>query len=212
MSGSNSILFDIDAIIDMEMTAIKYVVHEWPQTAISTEDNNCNDELRMKIKRIYGPSLFEDSLNSAYTGLGLMDQILNRDQKEIFESEYVSLTDIVSLLRAYKEAGGGLIKTTIRCENEFQRQFISTLDRDISVIVQPRKEVDSSRYGRIVIGNCMKALEYELNEPKSILVLNFIENFDKKHRDQLHSEFILTFGDINSIQIVEAYRLDDIKG
>ena len=211
MPGSNSILFDIDSIVDIEMTAIKYVSHEWTY-AVSDTSIVENNEISMKIKRLYGPSLFEDSLNTSYRGIGLMQQVLDRDQKEIFESSHVSLTDLVSLLRAYKEAGGGLIKTTIRCDNEFQKQFISTLDRDISVIVQPRKDVDTSRYGRIIVGNCMKALEYELNEPKSIVVLNFIENFDKEHDTQLHSEFILTFGDIHSIQIVEAYRLDDIKG
>lgn len=211
MSGSNSILFDIDSIVDMEMTAIKYVSHEWSYAVLDTAIIE-NNEISMKIKRSYRSSLFEDSLNTSYRGIGLMQQVLDRDQKEIFESSHVSLTDLVSLLRAYKEAGGGLIKATIRCDNEFQKQFISTLDRDISVIVQPRKDVDTSRYGRIIVGNCMKALEYELNEPKSIVVLNFIENFDKEHDTQLHSEFILTFGDIHSIQIVEAYRLDDIKG
>lgn len=213
MSGFNSILFDIDSIVDMEITAIKYVANEW-NTVISnaTDFVGVNNEIKMKIKRIYGPSLFENSLDMAYKGLNLMEQVLNRDQKEIFESEYVSLTDLVFLLRAYKEAGSGLIKTTIRCDNEFQKQFISTLDRDLSVIVQPRKDVDTSRYGRIIVGNCMKALEYEFNEPKSIVILNFIENFNKDHKDWLQPEFILAFGDIHNINLAEAYRLDDIKG
>ena len=216
MSGSNSILFDIDSIVDMEMTAIKYVANEWGYTVQNSDDFiSDNDELKNKFKRIFGPSLFESSLNKPYMGNNLMERVLSRDQKEIFESNYVSLTDLVALLRAYKEAGGGLIKTTIRCDNEFQQRFISTLDRDIPTIVQPRKEVDTSRYGRIIVGNCIKALEYELNEPKSIVVANFIENFDKVDALQLYqlrSEFILAFGDIHSITIADAYRLDDIKG
>lgn len=209
MAGANSILFDIDAIVDMEATAICYLSHEWPN--IITNADYLTD-INIKIKRIYGPSLFESVIDQKYCGTELMYDMLERDQKEIFESNHVCLTDIATLLSAYKKTGGGLIKTTIRCDNEFQKEFISRIDSDLQVIVQARKDVDTTRYGRIFTGNCRKAIEYELNEPKSIVVLNFIENFDKMHNDRLVSEFILVFGDIHSIQITNAYRLDDIEG
>lgn len=209
MSGSNSILFDIDSIVDIETTAISYLASEWPHIAINSDLLN---ETSIKIKRIYGPSLFESIIDQKYANDGgLMNSMLERDQKEIFESNHVRLTDISVLLSAYKKTGGGIIRTTIRCDNEFQKKFISKFDSDVQVIVQARKDVDMTRYGRIFIGNCIKAMEYELNEPKSIVVLNFIENFNKERRDIL-SEFILMFGDIHSIQVVEAYRLDEIEG
>ena len=209
MAGANSILFDIDAIVDMEATAICYLSHEWPN--IITNADYLTD-INIKIKRIYGPSLFESVIDQKYCGTELMYDMLERDQKEIFESNHVCLTDIATLLSAYKKTGGGLIKTTIRCDNEFQKEFISRIDSDLQVIVQARKDVDTTRYGRIFTGSCRKAIEYELNEPKSIVVLNFIENFDKMYNDRLISEFILVFGDIHSIQITNAYRLDDIEG
>lgn len=209
MSGSNSVLFDIDSIIDIETTVIRYLASEWPNIIANP---NLLSDINIKIKRIYGPSLFESAIDQKYTNIGLMDSILERDQKEIFESNHVCLTDIVVLLSAYKKTGGGIIRTTVRCDNEFQKEFISKLDSDVQVIVQSRKDVDMTRYGRIFIGNCVKALEYEFNEPKSIAVLNFIENFDKDRKGQLLSEFIFAFGDIHSIQLAEAYRLDDIKG
>lgn len=203
MSTSNSVLFDIDSIVDIEATAMHYVLSEWPHVA---SGNTLPNDTDIKIKRMYGPGLFYSIINPEYSNSNLMNDVLKRDQKEIFESDYVHLTDISVLLSAYKKTGGGIIKTAIRCDNEFQKKFISNkLDSDVQFIVQDRKDVDTTKFGRIFVGNCINALEYEFENPKSIVVLNFIENFSK---DQLLSEFVLAFGDIHSIQIANAYILD----
>ena len=77
-----------------------------------------------------------------------------------------------------------------------------------NIIVCERKDVDMSNYGRLVVGTIDHALEYELEEPKSILILNYRDNFIDKNCTQLKPELIIKFGDIHDINVAQAYRLD----
>lgn len=216
MAGSNSILFDIDSIVDMEWTALRYLASEYdtPDSFVDINLFRSFDDERIKMIRtggyLFKMMIKDKTLESQHKEI--LSAIINRDQKEIFSSDAPKLTDTYILLTAYQKVGFGIIKCTVRCDNEFQRQFISKINRDVQVIVQPRREVDTSKYGRIIIGNCDNASDYELNEPKSLLVLDFLENFEDIEKSQLSMSFILLFGDIHSITITQAYRMNKIEG
>ena len=216
MSGLNSILFDIDSIVDMELTVINYIATVYGSDIFDMGLYNKMDDEMRKMKRIFsGEDAFSILIKDPNYRLQyrkILDSILERDQEEIFTGIYPVKTDISALLSAYKRTGNGVIKYAVRCDNEYQKQYIQQLDRDIVVIVQQRDQVDTGKYGRIFIGNCIKGLEYKFNSPKSIVVLNFFENYDTATTpNQLIPEFIINFGDIHAISMASAYRTE-IKG
>lgn len=216
--GFNSILFDFDSIIDKEISLIKYFIGEYRDNEFIIDFMNINKAISMnndnlRFERIYGSEdLFKSLLNhQAHKEVyeELIDQFFERDQKEIFEKGYAYKTTMPILISAYKKAGNGIIRTAVRCDNQYQVDYIKSLDRDNVAFISERQDVDMGKYGRLFIGNWSSALDYNLEEPKSIVVLNFRENFDKKDSTILNPELIINLGDINKIEIVSAYREDE---
>ena len=57
----------------------------------------------------------------------------------------------------------------------------------------------------------MEIIEYTLLEPKSILILNFRENFTDEDSTMLRPELVINLGDVHDINVISAYRDEDIK-
>ena len=78
----------------------------------------------------------------------------------------------------------------------------------------PASEIDMGKYSRLITGYYKNALMYELEEPKSILIVNFRENFTEKDITMLQPELVIRLGDIHDIQIISAYaeEINDPKG
>ena len=216
--GFNSILFDFDSIIDKEISLIKYFIGEYRENLFMAEFMDLPKAIGMsddnfKYERIYGsedlfrPFLFNQNHKNAYEEL--INKFFERDQKEIYERGYAYKTTMPILISAYKKAGNGIIRTAIRCDNQYQLDYIKSIDRDTIAFISDRKSVDMSKYTRLFVGNWSSALEYILEEPKSIVVLNFRENFDKQDSTILNPELIINLGDINKIEIASAYREDE---
>jgi len=216
--GFNSVLFDFDSIIDREISLIRFIAAEYKDsTGINSFidiDAIANMDIDiMRLKRIYGN---EDLFRSLLVGDANKDNyesiiniLFDRDQKEIFEGGYAFNTIMTTLISAFRKAGNGVIRTTIRCDNEQQKEYIRTFDREVSIIVKERKNVDTSKYGRLIVGHYKSALEYKLEEPKSIAVLNFRENFDSRDNILLNPELVISLGDIHKIEIISAFREDE---
>ena len=111
-----------------------------------------------------------------------------------------------SLIRAYAKAGNGTISTAIRCSDEIEEKCIRSFDKDVNIETCERKDVDMSKYGRLIIGDAMGAMEYTLKEPKSIVVLDFRENMAKDDITLIRPEPIVMLGDINEFTVISAYR------
>lgn len=220
--GFNSILFDFDSIIDKETSILKYFYREFKQSVHMINFMRINyltgfTDDNYKFERMYGEhDLFQKLLvkkedQDRYETL--IDLFFERDQKDIFDGNYAFPTDMKRLLHAYRIAGNGVISTAVRCDNKDQVEYLHKLDKDAKGFVSTRKDVDMSKYGRLVVGNYKSALEYIMNEPKSILILNFRENYDYSDSTLLRPELVINLGDINDIRIISAYQDDDfIKG
>lgn len=219
--GFNSILFDFDSLIDKEISLIKYFIGEYRENVFILDFMDMpkamslnNDNLR--FERLYGSDdlfkslLFHQSHKDQYEEL--IKQFFERDQKDIFEKGYAFQTTMPILISAYKKAGNGIIKTAVRCDNQDQVDYLKKIDRDINAFISERKDVNMSLYGRLFVGNWQTALEYEYEEPKSIVLLNFRENFDKKDSTILKPELIINLGDVNKLEIASAFREDEFIG
>ena len=216
--GFNSILFDFDSLIDKEISLIKYFIGEYRENLFMQDFMDLHKAMSMnndnlRFERLYGSKdLFQSLLlhqehKDQYEEL--IKQFFNRDQRDIFEKGYAFKTTMPILISAYKKAGNGVIRTAVRCDNQDQVNYLKSIDRDMNVFISERKDVNMSIYGRIFVGNWQTALEYEYEEPKSIVVLNFRENFDTKDSTILKPELIINLGDVNKIEIASAFREDE---
>lgn len=210
--GFNSVIFDFDSIVDKELSVIKFLRGEYKDTAIGWFDKNkviCADDEYIRFHRCYKKEsifksiIIDDSMKN--NSDQIMNLIFDRDQADIFNHGYAYNTSMINLISAYKKAGNGTIRTAIRCDNEDQKKYIESI-MDTDILVKPRKDVDMSKYARLIVGRYTSALEYILNEPKSILVLNFSENFSKDDFTLLNPELVIKLGDIHDIGVISAFR------
>lgn len=220
--GFNSILFDFDSIVDREISLLKFFYKVYGD---SVHMDNFMDigqiigvsDDTLKFERMYGKeSMFRKLLikqenKDMYEKL--IELFFDRDQKDIFETGCAFITAMITMISAYKKAGNGVIRTAVRCDNQNQVDFLHTIDRDIVAFVSKREDVNMGKYGRFIVGHYSSALEYKLDEPKSILILNFRENYNAEDNTLLNPELVINLGDIHDIRVISAYQEDDfIKG
>lgn len=210
--GFNSILFDFDSIVDVEITIIRWLAHNYKHTALDWFDipmaasTSLTD---LKFNRTYGRrDLFESFIISdEYKAKHkeLIKALLDEYEEDILK--FAVKTSVSDLLKAYKMAGDGVIKATVRCETKAQVDYI-TSNFGSPIERNARPDVDMGKYGRLIIGDALGALEYKLHEPKSILVLDFRENFTDDDITLLRPELVINLGDINDIRVISSYKTD----
>lgn len=220
--GFNSILFDFDSIVDIELSLLKFFYGIYRHSSYMDTFMDIHRLVGMsddtlKFERMYGTeSIFKKLLvrqedKDRYETL--INLFFERDQKDIFDGGYAFKTAMLTIISAYKKAGNGLIKTAVRCDNQHQVDFLHSIDRDIVAFISNREDVFMSKYGRLIVGHYSSALEYNFEEPKSILILNFRENYNAKDNTLLNPELVINLGDIHDIRVISAYQEDDfIKG
>lgn len=210
--GFNSILLDFFSVVDMELSLINFIVNEYKNSKLKFFNlekinyiKNTNDLIKARSNNEIG--LFETIfVNTTNKDIHNIMMKLYYDNESIILDKYAVTTNMKILIRAYQVAGGGAIKTTVRCDNETQKKFIQTTIGSTSIIICEREKVDMDNYGRLVIGYYRDALQYECESPKSILILDHRENFQKEDSTILQPELIINLGDIHSIKITWAYN------
>lgn len=213
--GFNYILFDFDSVIDKEISLLIYFYKAHRFSEKMSKFMQIRQLVGVQPKtlefgRMYAKtSLFQELLISQEDKDRyevLMELFFERDQKDIFDTQSAYLTSSLSLISAYRKAGDGVISTAVRCDNKDQVDFLKSLDPNINAFISKIEDVDMSKYARLIVGNYKTALKYNLNEPKSIVVLNFSENFDQRDRTLLQPELLINLGDIHDIRVASAYQ------
>lgn len=214
--GFNSILFDFSSIVDIEISVIKWMRNKYRDSVL--ENFNKHDLLYksidlMEFYRSYGVEDVFESLITNQTMKQKSNEILmaiyTEYENEILTKSCAHLTHIINLISAYRKAGNGVIKTAVRCDNEVQAKFLKSIIPEIFIETCQPKDVDMGKYSRLITGSYKNALMYELKEPKSILIVNFRENFTENDITMLNPELVISLGDIHDIQIISAYSKDN---
>ena len=207
--GANSVLFDFWSLIDKEITAIRYCMDNYPYF-IDLDKLKCLSIPNLEYQRMYGKvDLFNSLIKiREYKDREqeVIDMLFTRDEKEILDPKYVFNTLMVNLINAYKKTGNGVIKSTIRCDDEIQRDYILSVCKDANVIISERKDIDTTLYGRVIVSYYKDALEYDFPNPTSIIVLKYAENMKD---NILNPELIINFGDVNKIGTASPFNEDD---
>lgn len=210
--GFNSILFDFTSLIDMEITAINWIRDVFRDSTLENFDKHKLLYTKMddlKFHRVYGAQdLFQSMITNPNMNkywMNTLTTIYSQHEKSILSEKYACVTQMPTLISAYKKAGEGIIRTTVRCDNDIQASLAAHLAPDASIEICEPDKVDMSKYGRLICGNYLEAIKYILNEPKSILILNFRENFTENDITKLRPELIISLGDIHDIQVISAF-------
>lgn len=210
--GFNAILFEADSVIDKEISVLNFIKHEYSDY----RDIPFLDMIKIlsstlesfKYFRINGITNLFYSLTKDvdYTfSRNLLNNIYEQYEEEILK-KYMVTTDMASLIRAYGKAGNGIIKSTIRCDTNKQQAALQDMFPNANIIVTPRTSINTDDYGRFIFGDCKSLFDYDFDKPKSILIMNFRENFSDDDITLLNPELVIRFGDIHSIEVISAYN------
>lgn len=210
--GFNSILFDFTSLIDIEITAINWIRDVFRDSTLENFDKHkllytkIDD---MKFHRVYGAQdLFQSMISNASMRTEwtkTLASIYSEYGKDILSQKYACLTQMPKLISAYKKAGEGIIKTTVRCDDQIQADLVAKIAPSASIEIGKPEDIDMSLYGRLICGHYIQAIRYELNEPKSVLILNFRENFTENDITKLRPELVISLGDIHDIGVISAF-------
>lgn len=210
--GFNTILFDFYSIIDSKISLIHFIRGEYRDADLKyldkhrilyTKDNDWIFQRQFGSEDIFKSLILDEDAKTRYRDI--FDQLFKENEEEIL-NKYAFKTATSVLIRAYQTAGNGVIKTAIRCETEAQKSYILKNYPDTIIEFGSPKDIDMGKYGRLIVGDYRDVSKYKLSEPKSILVLNYRENFNDKDSTQLKPELIINFGDIHDIGVISAYR------
>lgn len=216
MNNDNSVLFDIDSIIDKEATALGALRDLYN----SQEDNHNSldniyymnylsklDNDKIKWGRIHRSNLFRDfiidDLDKMYDR-SIIDNIYNASC-----DDNIFITSMAILISAYKKAGNGTITTSVRIDpgDNISREILNRYKiYPDNIIELDRPNIDIDNYGRIISGNTKSILKYKIDKPMNILILSYADNFLNDDRKVLDPELIVNLGDICDIKVVSPYR------
>lgn len=212
--GPSSILFEFGSIVDKEISLIRFMQEELREMTLDDFDkyrliNSSIEDLKfhriLGVEDLFKSMLIEEKKDESDS---IFNELYDRYGKAILE-KYACPTSLHVLINAYKNAADGLIKTGVHCSNTNEINYIrKTFEDKTKVILGDRKSIDTSDYGRIIVGDYREALEYNFEAPKSIVVMNFRENFTSTDMTTLQIELLTKLGDIHTIEVMTAF---DVK-
>lgn len=211
----NSVLFDFYSLIDREISTIKFLAGEYRETALQNFDKHrvlYTSDLDWKLARTQNKDDVFKSLMIGDEFKQHSESVLNAlwaDYEMCILGKYAFKTNATTLISAYSKIGrGDIVKIAVYCENEAQKKFVTQEFPSVAIETGERKDVDLTKYNRVIVGNYKHALMYDYPGPKSIVVLNFSENYSKDDFTLLSPELVINLGDIHDIEIMSAYITD----
>ena len=211
----NSVLFDFYSLIDREISTIKFLAGEYRETALQNFDKHrvlYTSDLDWKLARTQNKDDVFKSLMIGDEFKQHSESVLNAlwaDYEMCILGKYAFKTNATTLISAYSKIGrGDIVKIAVYCENEAQKKFVTQEFPSVTIETGERKDVDLTKYNRVIVGNYKHALMYDYPGPKSIVVLNFSENYSEDDFTLLSPELVINLGDIHDIEIMSAYITD----
>ena len=211
----NSVLFDFYSLIDREISTIKFLAGEYRETALQNFDKHrvlYTSDLDWKLARTQNKDDVFKSLMIGDEFKQHSESVLNAlwaDYEMYILGKYAFKTNATTLISAYSKIGrGDIVKIAVYCENEAQKKFVTQEFPSVAIETGERKDVDLTKYNRVIVGNYKHALMYDYPGPKSIVVLNFSENYSEDDFTLLSPELVINLGDIHDIEIMSAYITD----
>lgn len=213
MKGQNSVLFEFGSIVDKTLSVIEYLrkyIKEYGEID-GFDVSKIGDNLKFRRMFDYNCSLFNACCTSDIfknNSDAILNALYKRDSDIIlFDKDNPPVfTNALNLIKSYISVGNNSIfNIAVRCDTDEEEKCINEINQSIKVERCNRHDINMDLYGRIVCANYKEAMEYNIDSPKSIVLMNFSENFETSN--ELKTEFIIALGDINEIKVMQAYNL-----
>ena len=208
--NNNSILFDFDSIVDIELSTILWIRAVYRDSDLPNFDkhkimytpiDNFKFDRCLSSEGLFKSLIIDDS--NKERSEEILSKIYEANEEEILK--YASITSCKALINGYKTAANGVIHCCVRVDNDVEKKFIEDLfEHSIPVYKEARKDFDMGPYTRLIAGYYKNAMEYKL-KMKSVMILDFRENFDEKDITCLNPELIIRLGDMNHLGVMSAY-------
>lgn len=222
MTSSNNVLFDFSAIIDTEMSIFKFLLKnrdiacELKEVIDIDKYNICREKVHTEKSLIYdrtqGPhGLLREFIKPMKLNeyLSLRDALYSSLQDVLLTDEYAEFTRARIVISAYNKTGNGIIQSTILCSSE-EKKFLQK-HIHANYLIDIHENIDMSNISRIISGDFRNLLKVKLNGPRSIVILDYRENFLEEDITIPRPELVITLGDIHDIKVFQAYNLAEIN-
>mgnify|MGYP004648644071 CR=1 FL=1 len=215
MTGNNSILFEFFSVIDKELSAILFIIDNFSLL----KDANIFDENkvyefskysldRLKLKRMYDCNDIFSSLlkDQSIDYKKILNFLYDKYEESILVDKYIVFTTNKSLISAYNKVADGIIKCNILCSNNIERNISRKYFPSAKVIISKIEDINCDSFARFVLADATNGKYYNINNPSSIILMNFRDNFAKDNIEYILPELIISLGDINEIKVSTAYN------
>lgn len=222
MPSTNNVIFDLSAIIDIEMSIFKFLLKN---KNIACELNDVIDMDRYNIcrekkytdkdlmyNRTQGPhGLLREFIKPMKLNeyLSLRDTLYESLKDVLLTDEYASFTRAETLIDAYNVTGNGIIQSTILCSAEEKRFLQKHIQANY--LVDIHENIDMKDKSRIISGDFRNLMKVNFEGPRSIVIVNYRENFLEEDITIPRPELVITLGDIHDIKVFQAYSLGEIN-
>lgn len=222
MATTNNVLFDFSSIIDIEMSIFKFLLknrdlaYELNDIIDIDKYNACRSKVHTEESLIYDRTLGSCGLLRQFIKpmklneyLSLRDTLYESLNDVLLTDEYAEFTRAKTVISAYNRAGNGIIQSTILCtakEKNFLQKYIQA-----NYLVDTHENIDMKNRSRIVSGDFRNLLKVNLEGPRSIVILDYRENFLEEDITMLRPELVITLGDIHDIKVFQSYNQVEIN-
>lgn len=119
---------------------------------------------------------------------------------------YSPMTEIVNLISLYKMSKA--ISINVLCKNKLEEQAIKELNNEYNTILKEENKVSVEDYDSIYIKyiNDINLFDHEHIKGKNIYIGNYSYNLQNDETMRPNNDFILSYGNVNKIYVIDVYK------
>jgi hypothetical protein len=199
---SYSNLLSFDSVVDMELGMINFMMAKYHKSFYFNQ-NVVNASSENVKKNMLLARTNKNPLTVLLNGKAISsaDSML-KEIKEKYMKEVIAFSKPNDILRFVKtlQQTDGVIKCTINCKNELEKQYINKLDDSLAVVMN---EIDMTCYDALFLKYIDDIVNYRNMGGKYIYVSNYQHNIDQETGEP--KKIILVASGYNKIRMIDPY-------
>lgn len=207
----NSVLITFDSVVNTDFGIIKTLQKDYnnPKFYIPDILNNEDDFIRYSTIMNHNNNIVSYYLNDENQDKAdsIRNMLLDDQYEKVLENS--EPTGVFTVANQFRNTGNGAIRVTILCKNELEQQYIKSLDRDMSTLIEDITEVNTSLYDSFYMRDINNAIKLKNLKAKNLFVLVYRFNFEDEFKTLLRPITALV-GDINEFYTIDVYSELDI--
>lgn len=209
--NSNKVLFTFDSLVDLHLAVVKALQKDFPSGGPSINYSFLfQTDKDLKQKRVF--DIGKNVVQECFTGTArksyetiYKSYIVDRFDETI---QHAPITLMPKLIGGYSTFGN-YIRCYVLCETESQENIAKNILKkfpDVTYLRMKPEDVDINDFARVIVGDVKDIDLFKSPECVYIGILNYGSNLQVvKGKVLIRPEYIVKYGDINTLQIVDSY-------